>query len=242
MAKKPIVLCVIPARAGSKRIPGKNGKKFAGVSLVARTVRQAKTLSFVDRIIVDTDSPELARISKRAGAEVPFLRPAHLATDTAKVADSVLLLLEHLKKDEGYAPEFILLLQTTSPLREVEDIKKCWQVMQKGGATAVLTVARTHPQLYTIDGRGYLKPATAQSTRLGNMQSMKEGYLLNGCFAYIIRPRDLKKFGMFMTDKTKAVVCPPWRGVDLDTPEDWVVGEVLYRNKARIERALKDFK
>jgi len=238
--RKAKVLCVIPARAGSKRIPSKNVKKFAGKPLISYSIEQANNLGFVDRVIVDTDSPKIAKIAKTYGAEVPFLRPARLATDTAKIADSVLHLLARLKKEEGYTPDYILLLQTTSPLREIKDIEACWRVMQEGDATAVLTISHTHPQLFYVE-KGWLKPATSASKKLNNMQGMRDAYLLNGCFAYVIRPKDLKKFGMFMTSKTKAVLCHRWRSVDLDTPEDWVIGELLYHNRAKIERALKNF-
>ena len=114
--KKSEVLCIIPARAGSKRIPGKNTKLFFGKPLIAHTIEQARKTAFITRVIVDTDSPHIAKIALKYGAEVPFLRPAELAKDTSKVVDSILCLLAKLKADEGYVPEYLVILQTTSPL------------------------------------------------------------------------------------------------------------------------------
>ena len=95
----PSVLCLIPARAGSKRIRGKNIKMFGGKPLVAHTILQARKVKFVDRIIVDTDSPAIATLAKKYGAEVPFLRPKRLAGEWVQVIDSTAHLLARLKKE-----------------------------------------------------------------------------------------------------------------------------------------------
>ncbi|MDO8564464.1 MAG: acylneuraminate cytidylyltransferase family protein, partial [bacterium] len=145
------VLAIIPARAGSKRIPNKNIRDFCGKPLIAYAIEQAKAVPFIDRVIVDTDSPEIAEVAKQYGAEVPFLRPAHLATDTSGINDALSHLFARLKQEEGYEPDYCVLLQTTSPLREERDIEACWQLMQKTGADTVLTVAPTHPRLYHLD-------------------------------------------------------------------------------------------
>lgn len=238
--KKPSVLCYIPAREGSKRIPGKNSKSFLGKPLIAYTIEQAKQLSFVDKIVVDTDSPDIARYAQKYGAKVPYLRPSKLATDSSKVMDSMLYMLKHLEK-ENYVPDFFLILQTTSPLREVEDIEACWKRMQKGDATTVLTVCPSHPQLYHLGKKGELSIANKKVVAHSNTQKWQDGYVLNGCFAYIIRTTELIKHKSVITKKTKAVVCPRWRSVDLDVPEDWVMAELLYKNKEHIKRALRTF-
>jgi len=238
---KPRVLCVIPARSGSKRIPGKNAKLFLGKPLISYTIRQALKVPFVNRVIVDTDSSSIAKIAQKYGAEVPFLRPKYLATDKAKVMDSILHLLGRLAK-EGYRPDYILLLQTTSPLRELRDIEACWKRMQKGDATTVLTVCPTHPQLYYLGPNDDVILANKIMAESSNTQSWREGYLLNGCFVYLMKTEALLREKKILTKKTKAVVCPRWRSVDLDVPEDWVMGELLYKNRAKIEKALQHFK
>ncbi len=239
--QNPQVLVIIPARGGSKRIRFKNTRPFCGVPLIVRTIRQAKKISFASRIIVDTDDAAIAALAKRAGAEVPFLRPKKLAADKSLIVDAVIYLLSRLEKEEDYNPKYVLLLQTTSPLREMEDITASWKLMQKGGANSVVTVAPTHPRLYSMDSAGFIHLENGSETMSSNMQEWPAGYLLNGCFLYLTKTAALKKERRFITSKTKAVVCPKWRSVDLDSPEEWVMGEMLFRNKTKISKALGRF-
>lgn len=232
---KPKILAIIPARAGSKRIPNKNIKNFLGKPLIARTIEQALACPFIDRVLVDTDSSKIAAIAKISGAEVPWLRPARLAGDRARVIDSVFYDLARLKKEEAYQPDYVLILQTTSPLRELRDIKDCWEVMRAGGATTVLTVCQTHPKLYHLDKRGFIKLANGSEKKTNNTQAWPAGYVLNGCFVYIIKTTALLREKRIITKKTRAVICPKWRSIDLDTPEEWAMAELLYKNKKFIK-------
>lgn len=242
MKKKSKILAYIPAREGSKRIPGKNIKKFAGKPLIAHAIEQALACQIADRVIVDTDSPAIAKIAKKHGAEVPFLRPAELAKDTSKVVDSIIYLLEKLKKNENYVPSHILLLQTTSPLREIEDIQKCWQEAENDPkATTVLTVCPTHPKLYHLDHKNYTVLVNGSEGKTNNTQAWPPAYILNGCFVYIIKTSALLQEKRVITSKTKAVICPKWRSVDLDTPEEWVMAEFLFKHKKYINEQLKKF-
>lgn len=236
------VLAYIPARGGSKRIVGKNIRNFAGKPLIAHTIEQALSCKIADRVIVDTDSLAIAKVAKKYGAEVPFLRPADLAKDTSKVVESVIYLLEKLKKDENYIPSHILLLQTTSPLREIKDIQKCWQEMKKySKATTVLTVCPTHPKLYHLDHKNYTNLVNGSEDKTNNTQAWPPAYILNGCFIYIVKTYALLKEKRIITTKTKAVICPKWRSVDLDTPEEWVMAELLFKHKKYINEQLKKF-
>lgn len=235
------VLVIIPARGGSKRIPNKNTRDFFGKPLIAHTIEQAKNVSFADRIIVDTDSSEIAEIAKKYGAEVPFLRPAHLATDTAQVVDSLINLLDWLKKEESYESTHIMILQTTSPLRELRDIEKCWKLMQSTDATTVLTVAPTHPRLYHLDSEQRLVLANKEDTDSTNIQAWRPAFLLNGCFVYIVKTEALLREKRIITERTKGVICDKWRSVDLDTGEEWVVAEFLYKHKREIEKSVLEF-
>lgn len=236
---RPEVLAIIPARFGSKRIPLKNIKNFLGKPLIAYSIDQARKASCITRVIVDTDSPKIAAVAKKYGAEVPFLRPPALATDTAKVYDSIEQLLNKLKKSEGYVPDYIVILQTTSPLREVSDIEACWQMIKKTKATTVVTVCSTHPRLYHLGKKNELIPVNTAVGATTNTQSWKPGFLLNGCFVYLVKTTQLLKEKSIITKDTKAVVCPKWRSVDLDTPEEWVMAEVLFSNKNKIKAQLK---
>lgn len=235
----PKVLAIIPARSGSKRIPNKNIKDFLGKPLIAYAIEQALKVDFIDRVIVDTDSEEIAEIAKKYGAEVPFLRPASLAQDNSKVVDSIFHLLNKLKIQESYEPDYIIILQTTSPLREEKDIEDCWKLMQAGDAATVLTICPTHPRLYHLKPNKDIFLVNGSEKQSTNMQEWEPGYILNGCFVYIVKTAALLKEKVIITKKTKAVVCPKWRSVDLDTPEEWVMAEILYRNKKIIESRIK---
>ncbi|OGY63544.1 MAG: hypothetical protein A3I89_02095 [Candidatus Harrisonbacteria bacterium RIFCSPLOWO2_02_FULL_41_11] len=238
--KSKKVLVVIPARGGSKRIPNKNIRNFLGKPLIAYTIKQALKVPFVDRVIVDTDSPKIAAFAKKYGAEAPWLRPAHLAADKSKVIDALTYLLQRLNKEEGYQPDYLLLLQTTSPLRELKDIQACWKLMQNSDATTVLTVSTTHPQLYYLDKDKNLSLANRIVVNHSNTQAWPPAYLLNGCFVYIVKVSALLKEQAVLTKNTKAVICDKWRSVDLDNPEDWALAELLYKNRKAIAKRIKN--
>ena len=236
---KEKILVIIPARAGSKRIPNKNIKNFLGKPLIAYTIEQALKCPIIDRVIVDTDSLKIAYIAKHYGAEVPFLRPAKFANDKAKVVDSLFHLLGRLKKEQGYTPTHVMILQTTSPLRELKDIEDCWNLMKKSDATTVLTVCPTHPRLYYMDKKNNIILANGSEKQSTNMQAWRPAYILNGCFVYIIKTDSLRAEHSIITKNTKAVVCDKWRSVDLDEPGDWALAELFYKNKKTIAARVK---
>lgn len=233
------VLIVIPARFGSKRILRKNIRPFLGRPLIAYTIEQAKRVSFADRIIVDTDSPKIAAMAKKYGAEVPWLRPAHLARDKSQAVDVILHLINRLKKEQNYAPTHVMILQTTSPLREMEDIERSWKLMQNSRASTVLTVCPAHPRLYHLDAKQNIVLANKSVRKSTNTQDWPQGYILNGCFVYIVKTAALFKERQVVTKNTKAIVCDAWRSVDLDAPEDWVIAELLYKNRKSIKARIK---
>jgi N-acylneuraminate cytidylyltransferase/CMP-N,N'-diacetyllegionaminic acid synthase len=238
MAKDKI-LVIIPARAGSKRIPNKNIRNFLGKPLIAYAIEQAQSFDFIDRIVVDTDSPQIARIALKFGAEVPWLRPEKLANDKSKVIDSILYNLRQLKSRENYQPDYVMILQTTSPLREKKDIEDCWKMMKKTQAGTVLTVCPTHPRFYHLGEGNKLILMNGSEKKSSNTQAWHLGYVLNGCFVYIIKTSALLKEKVIITNNTKAVICPRWRSVDLDTPEDWALAEYLYESRKKITKRIK---
>ena len=239
MLKKKI-LAVIPARAGSKRIPNKNIRNFLGKPLIAYAIEQALKSPIVDKVIVDTDSSKIAAIAKKYGAEAPFLRPVHLATDTASANDALLHLLLQLKKKENFIPDYVLYLQATSPLRESKDISDCWNLMKKTNADTVLTICPTHPRLYYLDKNQNIILANGSEKQSTNVQQWRPAYILNGCFVYLVKTAAFLKEKNIITKNTKAVICDKLRSVDLDMPEDWALAELLYKNKKAIAQRIKN--
>src|SRR3989344_5060148 len=157
--KGKTILAIIPARGGSKRLPDKNILPFAGKPLIAYAIGLARTNASVDRVIVDTDSPRIAAVARRFGAEVPFLRPAKQATDKALMVDAILPTLDRLAVQQHYRPDWVMLLQPNAPLTTADDLKRCVALTNKKGVESIATVAATQPPLFTIKPNGGLTMA-----------------------------------------------------------------------------------
>lgn len=143
------VLAIIPARGGSKGLPGKNIKELCGKSLVAWPIHAAKSSLYVDKIIVSTDDPQIADIARQEGAEVPFLRPEELAADDSTTISVIVHAIDFLSElRETF--EYCILLEPTSPLTESYDIKKAFELLESMRTKAdsivgVSKVVSTHP-------------------------------------------------------------------------------------------------
>jgi len=240
--RKNKILFWIPARGGSKRIPNKNIRNFLGRPLIAYAIKQALTCPLKGRVMVDTDSKKIAAIAKKYGAEAPFLRPAHLAGDNSQGADCLIYLLNKLKKLENYEPDYVIILQATSPLREIEDITACWKMMRETKAATVLTVCPTHPRLYYLSKTNDIILVNGKESDSTNTQAWPPAYVLNGCFVYIVKTKEFLKEKRVITKNTKAVICPKWRSIDLDDPEDWALAELVYKNRKSLAKNIKKFR
>lgn len=237
------ILAVIPARGGSKGIPNKNIRPFAGRSLIAHTIEQAQKTERISRVIVSTESKKIATVARRYGAEVPFLRPKKMAGDKSPVVDAIVHLLENLKTRQQYVPDVLLLLQPTSPLRTPEDIDGALDLFFKQECDAVVTVCRTEQLVFTKDEGERLQlesnPAFLKSS---NRQMLPPTYKFDGCTVYVIKPRALLREHTFVPKSTCAYVMPRWRTVDLDEPEDFIVGELVFKNREKINRRINQFR
>ena len=223
------VLAIIPARGGSKGLPGKNIKELCGKPLIAWSIEHAKSCSDIDRIVVSTDDREIAEVAKKYGAEAPFMRPAELANDTASTIDVIFHAINWLKKHEDYRQEYILLLQPTSPLRTIEDIEGAVQKLKDKGAQAVVSVCETdhHPWWSNIlpeDGnmKDFLKPEILNKRR----QDLPVFYRLNGAI-YLADTDYLYKCNGFLGPNTFAYKMPKSRSVDIDSDVDFKLAQLL---------------
>jgi len=139
--KKSNVIGIIPARGGSKGVPGKNIRKFGGFPMIAYSVVASKLSKNIERTIVSTDSEEIAEIASHYGAEVPFLRPSEFAGDESKDIEFFKHAIDWYKKNEGYIPEYFVQLRPTTPLREPKDIDDSIALIQKhSDATSLISV------------------------------------------------------------------------------------------------------
>ncbi len=234
------ILAIIPARGGSKGIPKKNIRLFCGKPLIAYSIEAAKAAPSVGRIIVDTDSQEIADAAKQYGAEVPFLRPAEFAGDTSPIIDSVEHLLAKLKTDAGYEPTHVLLLQPTSPLRTSHDIENAVALMQQLGADNVISVCRTESLLLQM---GDDKKLVMQNPGLASASRQQAGkfYKFDGSMIYLIETAVLLRERSFAGGTPHGYEVEHWRAVDLDYPEDFVLGELIYQHREVLSQQIKTF-
>lgn len=214
---------LIPARGGSKGIPRKNILRIAGKPLIAWTIEAARAAPGIAAVVVSTEDEEIAAVSRAAGAEVPFMRPATLATDEAPGIDPVLHAIDQLPHHES-----VLLLQATSPLRNSADIEGLLALATSSGAPAIVSVRQPHdhPQwMYRMDGQKVLSPL-ADAPPADRRQDLPPIYALNGAM-YFARTGWLRQQRTFVGPGTLGYVMPAERSVDIDTMLDWKIAELL---------------
>jgi len=218
------ILAVITARAGSKRLPNKNILNLAGKPLIAWTIDTAKKTKYIDKLIVSTDSKDIAEISKIYGAEIPFLRPKELANDKA---DSISVLkhsIEFFNKEYDY----ILLLQPTSPLRTTIDINKAIEMLNKETKAVVSVCETEHSPLWSNTLPKDLSMANFIRPEIKNKrtQDLPKYYRLNGAI-YISEIDYFYQNNGFIGNKTRAYIMSQQNSVDIDTELDFMFCEVL---------------
>ena len=221
-----MIIAIIPARGGSKRLPGKNIKLLAGKPLIAWTIEAALESKVFDHVFVSTDCDEIAQVSKSHGAEVPFLRPAEIATDTATTNDVVNHLVEWFEKQHNREVTTVAILQPTSPLRNAKHIQEAFQVMKDKQAKAIISVCELeHPIQFCntlgLDGSmdGFIDPKNIQRT-----QDLEPYYRLNGAI-YILSREYVNKFSEMYSEGTYSYLMSSQVSIDIDTYEDFKLAE-----------------
>ena len=220
-------VAIIPARGGSKGIPRKNIRLIAGKPLIAWSIEAALSSSLLDRVIVSTDDEEIAEIARSFGADVPFLRPAEMARDETPTLDTVLHALE-----QGIDCEAVLLLQPTSPLRSTTDIDSCLSLAELHGYPSVVSVCEpdTHPDWTYLAKPDLTLERYSSRSVATRRQDLPPVIALNGALYYSLT-RWLKLHGSFVTSQTRAYSMPRERSIDIDSPLDWRIAEMLLMEK-----------
>lgn len=224
------ILAIIPARGGSKGIPKKNIKAVSGKPMINYTIEAAKECEYIDKVIVSTDDEEIAEISMRAGAIVPFLRPDEMATDEAPLIDVVMHAVEfYERKAERY--DIILLLQPTSPLRTSEDIQKALEYFIRKGEKPLASVSEVfeNPTLVRTFGEQNELKKIVDGEDAVRRQDMKKFYRINGAI-YINSMKELNENTNFH-ENSLGYVLPREHSVDVDEPQDIVVAEYYLSQK-----------
>lgn len=221
-----MTLAIIPARGGSKRIPFKNGKLFCKAPLLAWSIKAALESQNITRVVVSTDNKDLAKLALDYGAEVPFIRPEHLANDKTPGVDPVLHAISSLK----YKDDFIL-LQPTSPLRDCDDIDGIINFASANNLKSTVSVCSVNFKpswLYNITNGGELSPLLPSQQAV--CMDKNALYIPNGAL-YYSTVNHLLKYGSLISQETYSYIMENSSSIDIDTKSDWLIAEFLMQKK-----------
>ena len=222
---KSKIIAIIPARGGSKRIPGKNIKIMAGKPLIAWTIEPALKSRYLDKVIVSTDNKKIAETSKRYGAEVVD-RPREFATDKASSASAVIHLIKYLKENQNYKPDIIVLLQPTSPLRTVDDIDKSIEMFLNNKCKAVISFREEKLFWYGVE----IKEKYAREIFGSKKRRSSKIYLPNGATYVIALNNFLKYKSFYPQEDILPYIMPGHKSIDVDIMEEFNLAELILKN------------
>jgi len=223
------ILGVITARGGSKGIPRKNIKLLGGRPLIAYTIDVAKKSKRISHLIVSTDDVEIAEVAKQYGAEVPFMRPGELAGDKVPHLPVMQHAVRFMEEKIGEKFDYVLILQPTSPFREVEDIDKTIdKVIEAGADSAVSLVELTesHPIKVKRLERDRVLPYAVPEVEGTRRQDLPRAYKRSGA-AYVMRRDVLMRESKIYGDYIVGHIVPRERSIDIDNELDWVKAEYM---------------
>lgn len=222
------MIAIIPARCGSKGLPGKNIKNLLGKPTIAYTIEEALKSKYITEVIISTDCKEIEEVAITFGAKSLFLRPEYLASDFAKAIDNYIYTIEKLNSEFGYEIQDFVVLQPTSPLRNVEDIDGAIKLFKEKGADSVVSYTEEH---HPIEWHKYItedgKFENIFEEKLLNRQEIKKSYFPNG--AVFVFDYELIKQDKYYSDNSYAYIMPRLRSVDVDTIEDFKYIEFLMK-------------
>lgn len=224
------VIATICARGGSSGLPGKNTRPLLGKPLIVYSIEQALSCRQIDGVYVSTDSEAIAEIARAAGAQVPFLRPAELATASAPKVPVIRHLVEHVE-GQGVRIDRIVDLDPTSPLRDVADIEQCIALLDERTDVVITGYeAEKNPYFNMVerDAEGNYRLVKSVPGGVGSRQQAPVVYAMNASI-YVWHRRSLDQ-GLW-AGRVKLHIMPRERSVDIDTPLDWELVEILMKRK-----------
>jgi CMP-N-acetylneuraminic acid synthetase len=228
------IVAFIFARGGSKGLPNKNIRILNGKPLIAWSIEHAKAVNRIDRVIVSTDSEEIAEIAREYGAEVPFIRPVNLATDESPEWLSWQHGLKYLKSSDGCLPDLMLSVPTTAPLRDVEDINKVIDEYQGNKTDVVITVTESYrsPFFNIVKNRpdGYVDLFISSEKDLSRRQDCPKTFDIT-TVAYAAKPSFVLEKNNMFEGRVRQVIVPKERSIDIDTLLDFELAEYMFKKK-----------
>lgn len=232
MSRAVEVLAIVPARGGSKGLPGKNIRPFSGLPLLAHSILFAKTCPEVARLIVSTDSPDIAAVARDFGADVPFMRPSSLAQDDTPMWPVLRHALENVERLDGRQYPFLLLLDPTSPARESGDVSTALDRLQSNrAADGIIGVSRPDFNPIwncVIEREGWMEDLVNAGYKFDRRQDAPPVYRINGSL-YIWRSEFVRSESSSWRAGGKHLIheIPESRAMSIDTAEEFRRAEVL---------------
>lgn len=229
MYKGKKILALIPARGGSKGLPGKNIKPLLGKPLIAWTIDAAKKSKYLDRLILSSDDAKIIGVARKWGCEAPFIRPKNIAKDDTPHIEPIMHAIRTLP--EKY--DFIVMLQPTSPLRLAEDIDGCIKQCIDGHRQSCVSVTKADKSplwMYRLGKNGLMSSLLKLKKIPMRRQNLPKVYILNGA-VYVADCKKLLKSRAFLVPRTYAFEMPGERSVDIDTELDIIKTEAVIRSK-----------
>jgi N-acylneuraminate cytidylyltransferase/CMP-N,N'-diacetyllegionaminic acid synthase len=226
------MIAIVPARGGSKGLPGKNIKNLCGRPMIAYTIETALKSKYIQEVIISTDEKKIADIAVEYGATCPFMRPPELARDDSHAIDTYLYTVENLNRQHGYNIDEFVVLQPTSPLRITEDIDNTIDIFYRYKAdSAASFVKETHPIIWHkyLDKEGKISSIFSEN-QLQNRQEIRPTYYPNGA-VYVFKYSLLVKDRCYYTERSYAYIMPFDRSIDIDTMDDFEYAEILLRRR-----------
>lgn len=221
------MLAIIPARGGSKGLPGKNIRDLHGKPLIAYTIEAALKSKRITKILISTDDEEIAEVCRKY-VDIPFMRPIELAQDDSLIVDTYLYSVDKVNKLYGEKHDVLVALLPTCPLRSSEDIDNAIKIFEQKEADSVISFYEApHPMQWyrTIDEGGVLRAVVPEGDRLANRQEEEKTYLPNGAI-YVFKVELLKQ-KKYYSDKTFPYLMPAERSIDIDSLHDFKMAEFL---------------
>jgi len=236
MNKASKIIGLVTARGGSKGIPKKNIMPLASKPLIAWSIEAAKQSQGLERVIVSTDDEEISIVAKRWGADVPFTRPSYLAQDDSPHIEVVIHALEWLKENQDYVPDYVMLLQPTSPFRTSNDINAAIEIAKKSNADSVISVCKSpaHPyKIRNISSQGILSDFVEKPNGYLRRQDLPTAYLENGAI-YLAKRNIVVNERTLHPEYTYAYIMKSENSLDIDTFWDFCLAEIILKNKAKM--------
>ncbi len=227
-------LAIILARAGSKGLPGKNIKLIYGKPLVAWSIEAGLNSIYIDEVMVSTDCPLIAEVAQKHGADIPFIRPANLATDESSSFDAICHTINFYKQNLKKVFDYIVLLEPTSPLRTSKDIDRAIEILMNSGCESIVGICKTESQnpafLVTKDEQNLIHGYLNRNIKVIRRQEIEDIFFLEGTI-YVSEVKAYMEKKTFYHQSTIGYEVEKFKSLEIDDIDDFVMVEAIMKHK-----------